>query len=84
MKKLLLVVLLIFSLNAFSQIFDPVKWTTAVEIVSESEYKLISNATIESGWHLYSQDVPEDGPIATTVNYDDSIINFKLKGNTIV
>ena len=83
MKKLLLVVLLIFSLNAFSQIFDPVKWTTAVEIVSESEYKLISNATIESGWHLYSQDVPEDGPIATTFNYDDSIINFKLKGNTI-
>ena len=54
-----------------SQILDPVKWTTSVEKISDTEYKLIAKASIESGWHLYSQNVPEDGPIPTTFTYDD-------------
>ncbi|KAB1068150.1 thiol:disulfide interchange protein [Tamlana haliotis] len=82
MKNLLLLFVLAFSLNTYSQIFEPVKWTTSVEKVSETEYKLISKARIDNGWHLYSQDVPEDGPIPTTFSYDDSEGGFSLKGNT--
>lgn len=82
MKKLVLVLVLTFSFNAFSQIFEPVKWSTSVEKLSESEYKLISTATIDSGWHLYSQNVPEDGPIPTTFSYHDESGTFKLVGNT--
>lgn len=81
-KTLLLLLIFLLSVNAFSQILDPVKWTTYVERVSETEYKLISKATIESGWHLYSQGVPEDGPIPTTFTYDDWNGQAKLIGKT--
>lgn len=77
---------LIFALIAFtvgnSQILEPVKWNTSFEKISDTEYNLVSTATIESGWHLYSQDVPEDGPIPTTFTFDDANGDFKLIGNT--
>ena len=65
-----------------AQVYDPVKWTTSVEKLSENEYKLISKATIEPGWHLYSQTVPEDGPIATSFIYDDENGAITILGNT--
>ena len=43
---------------------------------------MLTQATIESGWHLYSQDVPEDGPIPTTFTFDDANGAFKFIGNT--
>ncbi|MCF7568273.1 thioredoxin family protein [Sabulilitoribacter arenilitoris] len=82
MKKLILIVVLTFSTIGFSQIFEPVKWSTSVEKISDTEYKLISKASIEPGWHLYSQNVPEDGPIPTTFTYDDANGAFKIVGNT--
>ncbi|MDO5969039.1 protein-disulfide reductase DsbD family protein [Flavivirga aquimarina] len=83
MKKLVLL-LALFSLNmGNSQIFEPVKWITSVEKISNNKYKLISKASIESGWHLYSQDVPEDGPVPTTFTYDDKNGTFKIIGKTL-
>ena len=72
MKKLLVLFFSICSYLGFSQVYDPVTWTTSVEKVSEFEYKLITSATIEDGWHLYSQHVPEGGPVPTTFSYNDS------------
>ncbi|OBQ55566.1 thioredoxin family protein [Tamlana sp. s12] len=66
-----------------SQVLDPVKWTTSVEKISDTEYNLIATANIDAGWHLYSQVVPEGGPIATTFIYDNSEENFTLNGNTV-
>ncbi|PQJ73671.1 thiol:disulfide interchange protein [Polaribacter butkevichii] len=59
-----------FVLSAHAQIFEPVSWTTSVEKKSETEFILIVNATIDEGWHLYSQNVPEDGPIATSFTFE--------------
>lgn len=76
-----LFLLLFVSNTIYSQLVDPVKWETTVEKNSDTEYTLIATATIENGWHLYSQDVPEDGPIPTTFTFytnDD----FELVGNT--
>lgn len=53
-----------------AQVLEPVKWFTSVEKISETEYDLISTATIDRGWHLYSQNVPDDGPIPTAFTYD--------------
>src|SRR5690554_6054015 len=74
MKKFYMFLLLaVVSLSSvFSQIHDPVKWTTEVKKISETEYDLISTATIDPGWHLYSQDVPEDGPIPTYFDFPES------------
>ena len=83
MKKHLI---LLFALIAFtvgnSQILEPVKWKTSIEKFSDTEYNLVSKATIESGWHLYSQNVPADGPIPTTFTFDDANGAFKIIGNT--
>ena len=67
MNKFFLYLFLAFVSTASvqSQILDPVKWSTSVKKISETEYDLISKATIAKGWHLYSQVVPEDAPLPT-------------------
>jgi thiol:disulfide interchange protein DsbD len=69
MKKLLLILALLTINLAQSQIFEPVKWKTSVEKLSDNSLELIATATIDKGWHLYSQIVPEDGPVATSFKY---------------
>ncbi|MDO6760260.1 cytochrome c biogenesis protein CcdA [Tamlana sp. 2_MG-2023] len=83
MNKIFLLCTLLFVSLGQAQIFTPVEWSTSVEKLSDTEYKLISKATIEKGWHLYSQDVPENGPIPTTFTYDDANGAIKISGNTI-
>lgn len=73
MKKIALILALTLGFNAFSQILEPVKWSTSVEQISETEYELIATATIDKGWHLYSQNVPEDGPIPTTFSFQENL-----------
>ena len=73
MKKTLftLTFLMIFAFFAKAQIVNPVSWKFESKKISETEYELVFNATIENGWHLYSEKLPEGGPIATTVNFDN-------------
>ncbi len=80
-KGWLLIILLLVGSAVNAQIFDPVKWTTKVEKLSDTEYELIAEATIDPSWHLYSQHVPEDGPIATTFTFAGNG-SYLRKGNT--
>jgi len=68
---------------ASAQIHKPVIWETSVEKINESDFNLVVSATIEAGWHLYSQNVPEGGPIATSIVLNDESENFQLIGNPI-
>lgn len=83
MKKLYIVFLVVSLTTTViqAQIVDPVKWSTSVKKISNTDYELITTATIDSGWHLYSQSVPENGPIATTFTFK-SDANYVKKGNT--
>lgn len=74
MKKIFLYLLFAtVSIGAVhSQILDPVKWSTSVKKISETEYDLISKAKIDKGWHLYSQEVPEDGPLPTAFVFEEN------------
>ena len=73
-KSLFTVVLLtVFSLSTFAQIFNPVTWSTNVVSNNDGTYTLEAKAEIESGWHLYSQSLPsDDGPIATDFTFPES------------
>ena len=62
----------------FGQIYDPVKWNYSVERTSEEEAELTFTATIEKGWHLYSQYIEEDGPVPTAFDFN------KLNGAELV
>jgi len=74
MKKIFLLLLLsVISLASVqSQILDPVKWSTSVKKISETEYDLIAKASIEDKWHLYSQEVPPDGPLPTLFTFEEN------------
>ena len=78
LKKCLFIFILLTGIFSNAQIYDPVQWDTEVEKISETEYELISIAIIESGWHLYSQNVPENGPVPTSFNYKlkDKAVNL--------
>lgn len=82
MKHILtLVIVTLINLNSFSQILEPVKWTTSVKKTSDTEAVLIATASIDDNWHLYSQSVPEGGPVATSFSFEGSS-NYLKKGNT--
>lgn len=81
MKKIVLIFALALSSFAFSQIHNPVTWETSVNKISESEAELVATATIQDGWHLYSQTVPENGPIPTSFTFEGNG-NYLKKGNT--
>ena len=77
MKNIVVLCLVAFSLQSVAQIHDPGKWSTSVEKISTYEYYLVATATIEDTWHLYSQEVPKDGPIPTSFSFNKTKM-FKL------
>jgi thiol:disulfide interchange protein len=81
MKKLILLLLAFFAIaNGTAQIKKPVKWTAKTEKISDTEFNLVMNATIDEGWHMYSQFTPDDGPIPITLNFKNQKGNFELVG----
>ncbi|WP_196890747.1 protein-disulfide reductase DsbD domain-containing protein [Aureivirga marina] len=81
MRKILsLFVVLLFTITSKAQIHDPVKWKTSIEKISDSEYFLVATAKLEKGWHLYSQKVPEFGPIPTTFYFKSENNHFEVVG----
>ncbi|GAB5556557.1 MAG: thioredoxin family protein [Schleiferiaceae bacterium] len=68
MKKLFTLVLLSLTFGAFAQFHNPVSWSFSVE-QDGADAELVIKATIDEGWHLYSQKLPEDGPIPTSFSF---------------
>src|SRR4051812_31862867 len=66
--------------NIESQILQPCHWSFTVEQLADGEALLVSTAKLDSGWHLYSQRIP-DKRIATQFVYD-SLSTHKLLGDT--
>lgn len=76
--------LLVFIGNlASAQLHDPVSWETSVKKINDSEFELLISAEIEEGWHLYSQNVPDGGPIPTTISIHEEKDQFLLIGKPI-
>lgn len=55
---------------AFAQMLEPVKWTQELKMVSETEAELVFNATIEDGWHMYTTENGEGGPMPAALRVD--------------
>jgi thiol:disulfide interchange protein DsbD len=64
--------LLVAATSASAQILDPISWNFSKEKTGEGEYDLIFTAGIENKWHLYSQRLPEGGPIPTSFRFEES------------
>ena len=84
MKKIAVLLLLFLSFyNSNAQILKPVKWTSKVEKISDSEFKIILTGTIEPEWHLYSQFTPEGGPLSMLLTFKNQKSNFDLVGKAV-
>lgn len=64
-RKWFLYVLLFIGTIATAQIKDPVKFKLAVKKLGNEQYEATLTAVLESGWHIYSKDIPEDTGIPT-------------------
>jgi len=79
-SKLFIFIFLIGSVSN-AQIHNPVTWETSVEKINDSEFNLLITAGIEQGWHLYSQNVPEGGPIPTSIKIVEDDSKYQLIGS---
>ncbi len=74
MKKITFIFTLVFtSLLINAQILNPTTWTFDSK-QNGNEVDLIFKANVEEGWHVYDLNLPEGGPIATTITYNDSTL----------
>ena len=55
-------------LVAQAQMVDPVHFTSSLKTTGGAEAEIVFNAKIDAGWHVYSTDLGEDGPISATFN----------------
>ncbi len=69
MKKIFSLIVLLLGLNlaALAQMVNPIHFTSQLKTnPSSDEAEIIFSATIDKGWHLYSTELGEDGPISAT------------------
>jgi hypothetical protein len=64
-----------------AQILRPVHWSYAAKKINANEAVVFIKATIDDGWHVYSQHVKEGGPVKTTFTFKPSD-DYTLIGST--
>ena len=71
MKKLLFpLFLLLFAVAVQAQIQDPVKFKSELKTLAADEAEVVFTAAIDKGWHVYSTDLGDGGPISATFNVE--------------
>ena len=78
MKKILSICLLLIAVMAQAQIQEPVKFKSELKTLAAGEAEIVFTATIDKGWHVYSTDLGDGGPISATFNVE------KISGATVV
>ena len=69
MKKTLITwICLVIVLAVKAQMVDPVHFKSELKTGSGAEAEIVFHATIDPGWHVYSTEIGEDGPIEATFN----------------
>jgi thiol:disulfide interchange protein DsbD len=66
--------------SVLAQYVNPnVTWSTSTKKISDSEFDLILKGTIAPGFHLYSQNIADGGPVPTSFTFEKSG-GYKLIG----
>ena len=71
MKKIFIPIVLILMSAAVQAQFNPVSWSFSAKKIADKTFELHLTANIQSGWHMYSQNQPEDAiaiPTSVTIN----------------
>ena len=79
MKKVFIILVsLMVVLGIHAQMVDPVHFTSKLKLGEGAEAEIIFHATIDDGWHVYSTELGDDGPIEATFNVE------KMEGAELV
>lgn len=77
-KSIFTILLLLLATVVQAQIQEPVKFKSELKTLSGNEAEVVFIGTIEKGWHVYSTDLGDGGPISATFNAE------KLSGAEVV
>ena len=83
MKKLVVLLVVIFAAFSVHAQLNPITWTFTVKKTGDKAYDIQMKATIQNTWHLYSQIQPDDAiaiPTTFTINANPLV---KLDGKII-
>ena len=79
MKRILSAVsMLIMVFMVHAQMMEPVKFTSTLKTNNTAEAEIVFSGTIDNGWHVYSTNLGNDGPIEATFHVN------KLEGAELV
>ncbi|THG68521.1 thiol:disulfide interchange protein [Bacteroides faecichinchillae] len=71
MKKLFSLLFLCLVIGMVqAQIQEPIKFKTELKTLSGTDAEIVFTAVIDKGWHVYSTDLGDGGPISATFNVD--------------
>jgi thiol:disulfide interchange protein DsbD len=83
MKKLIVFVFFVFTISALRAQLNPVSWNFTAKKIADKIFELHFTASIQTGWHLYSQNQPGDAiaiPTSVTINNNPLIsLDGKVK-----
>lgn len=78
-KSIFSILLLLFAVVVQAQIQEPVKFKSELRTLQAGEAEVVFTGTIDKGWHVYSTDLGDGGPISATFNVE-SISGAELVG----
>ena len=69
MRRLITTItILTFVLGISAQISNPVHFSAQLKTGSGADAEIVFTAKIDAGWHVYSTDLGNNGPISATFN----------------
>ena len=60
--------LCVMHVNVLAQMVNPVHFKSQLKELKDGEAEILFSATIDAGWHVYSTNLGEDGPISASFN----------------
>lgn len=71
-RTLFITFLMAISMALMAQINTPTTWRFSQKSISDTEYEITFTADIEAGWHLYSMNIEDGGPIKTSFVFEEN------------
>lgn len=79
MKKWSIILIGLFLFSCLqAQILEPIQVDKNLKKISDTEYELQFNVSIAEGWHVYSTNLGDDGPVSASLNVE------KKEGITLI
>lgn len=81
-KWVLAVIGMVIAITAFPQIQEPVTFSQQLRKISETEAEIVFTGKIDRGWHVYSTDLGDGGPIEAVLEVEH-ITGAELDGKLL-